>query len=757
MGRLGNFSYYKKTILSFIIVMLLPTIVMGAVFYYSFIDIMNTEVDRSSSELLKQITDSIDGRLEELDRLCIQIQNDPFISILRHPEVYADVTTAFKHLSSLSMSNSFISEYYIYLKDVPSVLSSSSTLNKDLFFPLLGVPGLDAEDRFTGYLSQLSKPVILSPRSVSSTLVPASEKYFIYIEPIPVNEEYKSGAMIFFISKSTMLKNLSSALASINGQVLLFDTDNKLLDFYGEGIANPSNINNAMSIESTGAAKEILIGRSRYIVSSATLKSSGWTITSIIPKGEITHKINRVRNKALFVFILTMLAGFIISYYLSNFNYKPIKELTDSASKYFGSHLQKTNDLQTVQSALDHMGQTINSLNQKIKLTTPSLKRDLIIDFLKGRYHSLDELNEVAQEIGIYLNGEMFSVSVFHIQDLKFKNSMNIIEYTENTLGSTFSVYGMEIPLENLIVFILAARPETIDCTTEAFESVQSGIKTCCDVDVTIGIGNWRKETKDAGISYLQALTAVDYRFVRGKNTVISFEEIQPVNFNQKYNPNQQLDSLVYNIVQGNVENVKKILSNIIHDIKAANMPLLLAKTICYSIINLLDSSLEKIRMGYKAQIQDYPDIFSLSTYESIDDLADKLMDLSQQVYVQLRSVNTIEDKRLIDRCFEYIEQNYANPDFSLNVMAESLNLSLSNLSHYFKSRTNESVSEYVRRIRIEKAKEYIQADNDSNLQTIALKVGYDNVARFIRNFKQCTGLTPSTYREFIGNGKCHL
>jgi AraC-like DNA-binding protein len=60
----------------------------------------------------------------------------------------------------------------------------------------------------------------------------------------------------------------------------------------------------------------------------------------------------------------------------------------------------------------------------------------------------------------------------------------------------------------------------------------------------------------------------------------------------------------------------------------------------------------------------------------------------------------------------------------------------------------NKNIIDYIRRKRIELAKELLINEPNSNLQDIAIKVGYDNVARFIRNFKQMSGETPGSFRN---------
>lgn len=54
---------------------------------------------------------------------------------------------------------------------------------------------------------------------------------------------------------------------------------------------------------------------------------------------------------------------------------------------------------------------------------------------------------------------------------------------------------------------------------------------------------------------------------------------------------------------------------------------------------------------------------------------------------------------------------------------------------------------DYIARLRIEKAKEYIDS-SDIPMSDIAEKVGFNNVRTFLRTFKKFEGITPSQYKE---------
>lgn len=93
------------------------------------------------------------------------------------------------------------------------------------------------------------------------------------------------------------------------------------------------------------------------------------------------------------------------------------------------------------------------------------------------------------------------------------------------------------------------------------------------------------------------------------------------------------------------------------------------------------------------------------------------------------------------------LERRFAEPDFSFKQLADEYGTSVSNLSHFFKSRTGVTLSNHVDALRIGRAKELLRTTG-APLDDIALKVGYTNASSFIRKFRMLEGITPGEYRR---------
>jgi len=100
----------------------------------------------------------------------------------------------------------------------------------------------------------------------------------------------------------------------------------------------------------------------------------------------------------------------------------------------------------------------------------------------------------------------------------------------------------------------------------------------------------------------------------------------------------------------------------------------------------------------------------------------------------------------VVTKCQVWIAENYALPNPVMR-MVERSGLASRTFVRRFKSATGYVPLDYVQTLRIEEAKQMLEASNDP-IQEIALDVGYDDPNSFRRLFKRSTGISPSEYRQ---------
>jgi AraC-like DNA-binding protein len=97
-----------------------------------------------------------------------------------------------------------------------------------------------------------------------------------------------------------------------------------------------------------------------------------------------------------------------------------------------------------------------------------------------------------------------------------------------------------------------------------------------------------------------------------------------------------------------------------------------------------------------------------------------------------------------IARVLRNIHNNYSK-NISIDDMANEAQMSVSSFHREFKKVTAESAIQYVKKLRLTKAKNLILQES-LNANTAAYKVGYDNISQFSREFKRLFGNSPSSY-----------
>jgi AraC family transcriptional regulator len=113
----------------------------------------------------------------------------------------------------------------------------------------------------------------------------------------------------------------------------------------------------------------------------------------------------------------------------------------------------------------------------------------------------------------------------------------------------------------------------------------------------------------------------------------------------------------------------------------------------------------------------------------------------------------TIKDhKERINRVLLYIQENIAWP-LSLETLSEVACFSPFHFHRLFLALVGETLSGYVRRVRLDRAALRLLHTKES-VTTIALSAGYETPAAFAKAFRQHFGKTPSEYkRANISNG----
>ena len=84
--------------------------------------------------------------------------------------------------------------------------------------------------------------------------------------------------------------------------------------------------------------------------------------------------------------------------------------------------------------------------------------------------------------------------------------------------------------------------------------------------------------------------------------------------------------------------------------------------------------------------------------------------------------------------------------ELSLEVMAQSVNLSSSRFRHLFKKETGTTPAQYLKSLRMRKAKELVET-TFLNIKQIMSSIGMRDKRHFAKDFERTYGVTPTQHR----------
>ncbi len=149
----------------------------------------------------------------------------------------------------------------------------------------------------------------------------------------------------------------------------------------------------------------------------------------------------------------------------------------------------------------------------------------------------------------------------------------------------------------------------------------------------------------------------------------------------------------------------------------------------------------------------DLPEIFGREGYpESMTKIVKEevfgkwLLDACLQIYEQMSQERETSMQRIIQEAKRYIQENYSDPELSVEKLCRHLHMSPAYFSTMFKKETGQAYTAYLTEVRLNQAVELLRMTNDKTY-VIAAKVGYQEQNYFSYVFKKRFGVSPTKYR----------
>ncbi|MBQ9765567.1 MAG: helix-turn-helix transcriptional regulator [Lachnospiraceae bacterium] len=755
-------NFLKKFVLSYSIVIIL-FLVMGFIFYYTGISSTKNDLYKRNASLLSDNVDSMDTALSLFSTLSQQISSNSEIKELTRqtepsPALYLLAHNAMQYLKDiLALENLLpISKSYIYLPNTDKFLSSYMFNDPRLYYDYTLHYDTRLYDDWYETMSSyddMFKFISLAPYGATDG------SYLYKVELFTFRNDPKPPIACFIVDQAELLEHFSD-IDLANGACLY------ITDELGNSIMTLAKNSQALSYDASAVVnsenQKILLDNVRqantnagkFIISHKNSSYNNWNYYLITPTDNMLHELVAYQYVYLLTILFSVLSSFGLIYGLSKRNVAPIISMSNSLE----TSLSENRDLR-----------------ETLDKQQPYVYSSCISKLFKGAVAEGAELNMITNFLGVnpadyrfcvlylktfigepsFISGSSmppeFSPDLIGDKDTTasqhLMSSVSQDSYRELIVNSLYEYFGNNIYVYNedintFSVMLLVSLDEELDSFTRhmrhKFVLLHDFLQEEHSIWIYGGLGKRNHRLNYVWQSYHQAMEAASY--INKNSFFICNWEIERTS-NSYYYPAElanQLSSFIRSSNDKQVAEIFKIIRRENYELRS------LPANILSWLLSDIRNTLVKIRYSITASETNEP---ALANIDSLL-LMHKTVDIMEQIALTLS--NLFEQKpvsnQLIATIKQYLNNNYNDSSLSLKKISDEFSISESYFSFLFKAETNENFSEYLEKLRMDRALDLIK-NTDTALSEIYVEVGYNNPTSFRRAFKKVHGATPTAIR----------
>jgi len=371
---------------------------------------------------------------------------------------------------------------------------------------------------------------------------------------------------------------------------------------------------------------------------------------------------------------------------------------------------------------------------------------------------SVPELLELGDKLGMDLSAMWYSIvlmktqSMYHAHD-EYSNSLIEIEDRLKQLDMKMNVLSFDRNLEGKAIIIKGDSEEELkQIQTDYLQQMEDILKEYKQVRYFGGVGIPVNRLRELSTSFERASHAFAHRYLVADSCILNSEEMEQgfyvnhENFSIHDVNTKQMDrnKIKEFLKLGDRAEVIYFVEEFFKDLGSSAMKSNIFRQYIvmdayFCVVDFLEG------LQFQSSEIEAPDAqsFVLQSQESAMHYIVQIM----QKAIELRdktASNRYGD--IVDEVIRYIEENYAEEELCLNLLASHVNFSPNHLSMIFSQQTGQTFIKYLTDFRMNKAKELLRCTGKRS-SVIATEVGYKDSHYFSYLFKKTQGVTPTQYR----------
>lgn len=164
-------------------------------------------------------------------------------------------------------------------------------------------------------------------------------------------------------------------------------------------------------------------------------------------------------------------------------------------------------------------------------------------------------------------------------------------------------------------------------------------------------------------------------------------------------------------------------------------------------LVGLLSAVKNSCKKVFPEEDARYAELQTIYRYDTIDEFRLALVEWLDSLRLSLTSeMEGSRSRAKMEEALAYIQGHY-NDGLNMAVVCDQLSMNYSVFSQMFKEYTGQNFVDYLRDLRIAKAKELL-LETSIRISDVGEQVGYENDKHFMKAFKTAVGVSPTEYRK---------
>lgn len=769
LSRFKGRKTLNKWILSYVIVMIIPILIFGYLFFKSSNNSINAQTLNSNTAEAKRISQIIDDRLDQIKKLGIQYSTSFLIQRFVDSigtsgrELTIDEMAYIREeLGNKIVANDLIVDVSLLFIKTDKALSNYGRDSLSDFFLYNNRFEGNYTEAILNNLGNYHYFTLLDETEVSVF----KKKHHVIPVLQSLGYSLKPKAAVMVLLDADYLRKLISAmqLNSNNYFMIINDENESIIASSPTTDIHKSDVD-AMLDKHHYESGTLVSGNNLnvYVLKSSL---SNWKYIYAFNNDQVSLNNRDVFRYILISALLAFLLGFIISAFFIFHNYVPLNRLLMNAVKVSSAGnsvrgSRGTNEFDIIEKSIDNLIKVKNNVENKMKSYEPVVRKNLLVQILRGSFsgnHELRvQLNQAglqAEENSLYgLIGMVLQSDNISAEEGSYKKSLESLVkamfYIESYLEH-HQYKAQVVEMENRrIVVILCFNSKDEAVVEEEIKQIALEIKNMihgilkCTLYVTFS----EIDREETGISrsYLKVEEMLEWMTFTGSSEFMDKAGYLENRNNFYFYPMDWEVQMTIALKTANSVLAGKILN----EIKQENF-----KNRALSQDTLKRLSLELVETGMKVADElkldllrdeiEFKRMFKAAVHtEAWNYIEQFYLDICREISIHKNRSHSITDIDLV----QYVENQYNNPNLSLKELSEHFGSSISRISRHFKDVTGYNFLDYINRKRILKAQELLEAKDDE-IYLISEMVGYSNYSTFSRVFAKYTGVSPQEYKN---------